>query len=151
MSEAAKAAAKSSGETTIEATTIIDGKGQKTTLYKKITNMKQTWSRLSPWTRRFIWGYLAVGAVDMFYNTYNSGKSELLIHRQKLGKSLYQNDWDAVSYGCRKDSADRFFSSLFWPTSIYSNVMPHIVLGLNPPPGSLEKSQAETCTRSSNN
>jgi len=123
---------KSIGETTIESTTTIDEKGQKTTLYKQITNMKHTWSNLSPMTRRFVYGYLAVGAIDMFYQTYNSGTSELLSFRQK--PNHHKNEWEAVKYGCSKDSGERFFSSLFWPTSIYSNIMPHIILRLNPPP-----------------
>ena len=43
-----------------------------------------------------------------------------------------KSDWQACYLGCRKDIFPRFTGSCTWPVSIFSRLMPSVVLWLNP-------------------
>jgi len=127
------------GETTIESSEVINTDGTKQTIFKRITNVRETWSNLSMRSKILIFGYVFGGSVNMFYNTYNNGKIALLEYRKnpssiKFNGLTVTSEWAAVSFGCKRHSFENFLNSLIWPQTIFSNIMPTIVLALNPDP-----------------
>jgi hypothetical protein len=135
--------AQTIGDKTIEITTVTGIDGKTTTISKTISKIHTTWKNLSKTTKYMICGYLTVGAINICYETYNVGKSELLEYRtiQDRNKSevpsnrtreKHKSDFDAVKYGCSYNSGERVWNGLLWPIEIYSNTIPHVVLALNP-------------------
>jgi hypothetical protein len=88
----------------------------------------QTFSRMSRGKKIFlgVYGILATGGFAM--SVHNDGREELLKHRSRTKKDMFDSDWDAVKYGCERDLGFNFFRSLFFPYTILSDMMPHIVL-----------------------
>lgn len=77
----------------------------------------------------------------LLYNGFGAwfdAKNKLIQYREdKLNK--YERDeikdqWSAVKYGANENSNDRFFESVIWPVKAITNIIPFIVLQLNPPP-----------------
>jgi len=136
---AAPKTAAAHGETVTQSITTTDAAGTMRTVFKKISLVKETWSNLSRTARIAIGGYITFGALDMFYGSYNGGKSALETFRgiPKNDRGS-QTEWEAVKDGCSADSFERFFAALFWPTDVLSKIAPHIVIALNPDDKSAE-------------
>lgn len=134
MSRPEKAAV--SGNTVTESTTIVDADGKKQTFYKTVTNVKQTWQQMSRRSKIFLAAYGCAALVNMSFETYNSGKQSLLEHRKRVNTNysspLYNSEWEAVRRGCAAGSFERFWRGVLWPCSIVSNIMPNVILFLNP-------------------
>lgn len=43
-----------------------------------------------------------------------------------------KNDWEAVKYGASENFWSRLVDSIVWPVSLCSNIIPYIVLSMNP-------------------
>ena len=74
------------------------------------------------------------------YNVIGSYKdSKLYLHnyRQKqLDKhdsKEITSDWEAVKYGAKVNFWNRLFDSMIWPVTSLNNIIPIVVLKLNPP------------------
>ncbi len=76
------------------------------------------------------------------YGTYSDSKTYLDKFREgkleDLGISDYQKnhiktDWDAVKYGANSRCLERLWDSIVWPITSIKNLVPAIVLMLNPP------------------
>lgn len=69
------------------------------------------------------------------FHAYSDSKCYLDKFRQnKLSEQegrLIKDDWDAVKYGAKCNSGERFWNSIIWPISIANNIVPWIVLQLN--------------------
>jgi hypothetical protein len=67
--------------------------------------------------------------------SYFDSKEYLLKYRtnkiDEYDKKSIKSEWDAVKYGSRVNFWERFWSSLIWPYSVSSNIIPGIVLSLN--------------------
>ena len=75
-------------------------------------------------------GYNAVG-------TYYDSKAYLQKFRSNLleeHEKRIKTDWDAVKYGANAHFWDRFINSWIWPLTTIKNIIPIIVLEMNPPP-----------------
>jgi hypothetical protein len=76
-----------------------------------------------------IFGYNCLGS-------YNESKMYLFNYRNKClnedEEYLIKNDWDAVKYGAKYKFFDRFINSLIWPVTGINNIIPIIVLKMNP-------------------
>lgn len=119
------------------------GNGFKT-VTKTLTEMR--WSKLSRSQKWIAGTYLAGCATYGFMKSYNGGKSELLAYRHYLeNKSAYKHpsqhttEWDAVYYGSTHDVGKIFVESLLWPSSITSQIVPAVVLAMNPNDGKSEE------------
>lgn len=73
----------------------------------------------------------------ILYNSfcaYGDAKNELIAYRtDKLEKDKDINsEWEAVKCGASKNFPRRFFNSMIWPVTMCSDIVPFIVLRLNP-------------------
>jgi hypothetical protein len=103
-----------------------DGK----TSYEKITQIKTYWNNMNPYVKR---GLILYGTVTFLcYGTYNyqDGKRALMDIRNKNPQCSPSEEWRAIRSGI--NSADNFFSALFFPYSVASKVMPSVILFMNP-------------------
>lgn len=76
------------------------------------------------------------------YNIYGTyAESSLYLHKYRentlhelVGSNIkyIKNDWYAVNYGAKVNACDRFWNSLIWPIISITDIVPLIVLGLNP-------------------
>lgn len=129
--------ATSSGSTVTETTTVTDSEGKKQTFYKSVTNIKQSWQQLGRRSKIFLLVYGAGALLNFSFDTYNGGLQSLIEHRKRINQSQtprFETEWEAVRAGCARGSFERFWRGIFWPGSLASNVMPAVVLRLNPPP-----------------
>lgn len=55
-----------------------------------------------------------------------------LYHFDSFNRETIKSEWDAVKYGAQLKFWRRFFHSLIWPYSLVSNIIPGLVLYLNP-------------------
>ena len=106
-------------------------------------NVIQYWNKWSLKMKITFSSYLTLATGSFCFATYNDGKSELLAYRQETkiiktpkqhvyGKIDHKNEWDAVSYGCRKNTLSNFMDSVFLPFPFAKNAMPALILQLNP-------------------
>ena len=123
---------------TVETLTKLQNKGTGGML-KSVTHVTKYWSRLSPLKRRCIWAYAGIAFASYSFRTYNDGKQSLLAFRngnfttESNWREKISTDWDATYYGCKKNSVNNFFSSIFFPYTWVSDAAPAVVLQLNPP------------------
>lgn len=69
----------------------------------------------------------------IYLQKYREGKlHELGINGRQLDE--IRNDWDAVKYGAKANALNRLWDSLVWPITSITNIVPAIVLVLNPRP-----------------
>lgn len=81
-------------------------------------------------------------AIALSYNTigtYSNSKDYLVKFRTQqlthaLERDAIRNDWDAVCFGAQKNAGQRLWDSIIWPVSTIKNVVPAVVLLLNPNP-----------------
>lgn len=74
------------------------------------------------------------------FGTYVDSKIYLKKYRTK-SLNYYEsknvnNEWDAVKYGASINALNRLWDSLIWPVTCITNIVPAVVLMLNPPPKS---------------
>lgn len=79
-----------------------------------------------------IFGYNVIGS-------YASAKDYLKKYRSgELANSSYaseiKSDWDAVKFGPKYNAFERLFDSIIWPIRLTEDIIPSIVLALNPAP-----------------
>lgn len=65
-------------------------------------------------------------------STYMNSKETLKSHRQKVHKKYFVSDWDAVKYGAQENFGKRLVDSILWPVTSIQNLIPYVVLKLNP-------------------
>jgi hypothetical protein len=91
----------------------------------------------------FIIPYLLCSTGYCIGHSYKNSKNFLIHYRtNKLAeldlpeyeKTKIKSEWDAVKYGAGYMFYDTFWCSIIWPISIASDIMPTIVLLINPPP-----------------
>jgi hypothetical protein len=79
--------------------------------------------------------YFGASVMYTCIGSYFDSKEYLLKYRSnKLEESCkrhIKSEWDAVKYGSKINFWERFWSSLIWPYSVSSNIIPGIVLSLN--------------------
>ena len=76
----------------------------------------------------------------LIYNgasSYIDGKNALTEYRTQTPFNFKHvltcnNEFEAVKYGSSYNFYNRFLDSVIWPVSITSNIIPYIVLSLNP-------------------
>ena len=81
-------------------------------------------------------GYNAYGAyVDatIYLKKYREGKLREFINNDYSFNKI-KNDWDVVKFGAGVHFFERLWDSVIWPVKLITNVVPAIVLLLNPPP-----------------
>lgn len=133
------------GQKEIKEVTKVDASGKTTIIKETITTARETWNNLSPLKKKLIGAYIAVGATDNLFGSYQQGKVALEDYRKDdkegrdrkywtpRGERKANNEWQAVYLGCREGMMGRFMASCIWPASIFGRVMPSVVLYLNPP------------------
>lgn len=69
----------------------------------------------------------------LYLNKYREGNlHELGVHSRQIDE--IRNDWDAVKYGAKANALNRLWDSLIWPITSITNIVPAVVLVLNPNP-----------------
>ena len=76
-------------------------------------------------------GYLATVMVSFCTFTYNDGKESLIKHRKKVPIISHEEEWLSVKNGCSENVWDNFWSSVFFPATCVTNVVPSLVMWLN--------------------
>jgi hypothetical protein len=77
--------------------------------------------------------YFGFVFLNFIHATYHVGKNKLLDERSTSGYKYNPNkEWIAVSNECRKGTFWRFLESVIFPYTVFSNVVPTIVMKLNP-------------------
>jgi hypothetical protein len=81
-----------------------------------------------------LFGYNVIGTyVDAknYLNKYRSGEINKSKHNEEED---IKSEWDAVKFGAQYNAFKRLYDSIIWPISVAENIIPTIVLALNPPP-----------------
>lgn len=99
---------------------------------KSVTYITEYISNMSRTTKTVLTIYLSGAVINNIYNTYNVGVIALKDAREKKGYNS-EHDLKVVSYACGTGSWNRFFSSLIWAPTIFSNMVPIVVIALNKP------------------
>ena len=80
-------------------------------------------------------GGFYVGSI-LLYNissSYIDAKMALQMFREnKLDEPSVKNEWDAVKYGANMNLGERFWNSILWPITVANNIVPWVVLAMNP-------------------
>lgn len=83
--------------------------------------------------------YVYIGSL-LLYNCIGAwvdAKNKLIQYREnkltQYEKKEIKDEWTAVKYGANENSVERFFNSVIWPVKTITNLIPFIVLQLNPP------------------
>ncbi len=76
--------------------------------------------------------YSACAVFGFLFATYNDGKQELVKRRVDRQKSPKTGDWIGIKNACVGNMFWNFFESVIFPYTVASNIMPKIVLLLNP-------------------
>lgn len=100
------------------------------------TRIVQFYSKLSYRSKYAMWGYFGGVLIHNLFSSYNVGRKALINHR--LENSAVNNttvekqqEFEAVKSAISKNSFKRFFSSLVFPYTIASEMVPNIVVALN--------------------
>ncbi len=72
-----------------------------------------------------------------FLNKYRAGE---IITSTSNGTDKIKSEWDAVKYGAKHKSFERLYNSIIWPISTAENIIPAVVLALNPSPVKTDES-----------
>lgn len=79
--------------------------------------------------------YAAFIMLSFTISTYNDGKQALHNHRIHSNNGVYgseKEDFSETWIGCRKNMWENFFDGVFFPWHMVSNVVPYMVLKMNP-------------------
>ncbi len=76
--------------------------------------------------------YSAFAIFGFLFATYNDGKEELLKRRADRQKLAKNGDWIGIKNACVGNMFWNFFESVIFPYTVASNIMPKVVLLLNP-------------------
>jgi hypothetical protein len=99
--------------------------------FSKVKIIQRYWASTSPITRRFIIGYGIITIFCCTAYTYTDGKNALIKYRaDHPSTSTVEGEWEAIKNNM--NTAENFWSALFFPWSIAGKVMPSIVLLMNP-------------------
>lgn len=129
--------ADASGTTTKTTETVYEvAKKGVREITKIITEIR--WSKMSTKQKLFVGIYVAGFTTHAMFSSYNNGKTELLKYRDAPSTTKYTSEWEAVHDGCTSESSTIFWNSVFWPTAIYAQTVPSLVLFLNKKPETLE-------------
>jgi len=109
--------------------------------YYTVTKIVQNFKHLSPRTKIFFGVYAGLVFAHNTFTNYNIGKIALLDYRNDNGrtKSEFETVKDAVCEG----SFSRLLSSFVFPYTLVSDVMPGVVLYLNPKQNNETESKTE--------
>lgn len=69
------------------------------------------------------------------YGTYFDCKEGLTLYRNNQWNekwSKVNNEWEAMKYVSKSKFGDRLWSSIIWPITVVSDIVPSAVLALNP-------------------
>ena len=84
-----------------------------------------------PVTKTGFWIYIGFVTLSFISSTWNDGKRGLREHR-KIKTSDPDDDFDATWKGCRKNMWDNFFDGVFFPWTTLTNILPFMILKMNP-------------------
>lgn len=102
------------------------------TIIEKIS-IVQKWSKLSNFHKSLIGLYVGLGTGTFLSGVYNDGKKELEEHRKRTYVDK-ESEWEAVKKGCSNHIFYHFCSGMIFPYTVFSNMMPSVVLLLNKKP-----------------
>ena len=117
----------------------VSGQGSSTVIEHSTNNGVHTiikkhfnWNTMSR-TKKFAIGTYIAGflTANISFN-YNTGRQALINHQNNPDNRY--TDWEIVRYACEKQSWETFWNSVWWPSTIFSNITPWMVLKLNPKP-----------------
>lgn len=93
-------------------------------------------SKMSRTSRMVACGYLGFGIINYASLSYQDGKQGLLSHRLRMKTNPPKDapsEWEAIRDGCNSKRWENFVSSVVFPWTMISSVMPVLVRRLNPP------------------
>jgi len=90
-------------------------------LYNELSKSKQI----------LITSYIASILMYNLYSSYVNSKNKLIKYRNNELSEI-KNEWHAVKFGASEKFISRFLKSLIWPITLCSDIIPAVVLALNP-------------------
>jgi hypothetical protein len=103
-----------------------------TYLGETITSVAETWNGLGNSVKIGLITYTVCTMFGFMLSTYNDGKEELVKRRNDRNAYNKKDDWISVKKACKQHVFKNFVDSIIFPFTIVSNIMPKIVLWLNP-------------------
>jgi hypothetical protein len=92
--------------------------------------------KLSKGKKIFLTGYFFSGVFTYCTFIYTDGKSHLLKERKnaKIQNRILgiDQEWNIVKEGCARNTMRRLFQSIFFPYIVFQNIIPSLILKLNP-------------------
>ncbi len=113
-------------------TTIIENSVKNGAKVSTITQITKTWTELSKTKKIGLGVYALCAAFGFMFATYNDGRDELIKRRDCRDVYPKIKDWDGVKYACTSNIFTNLFESIVFPFTFASNIMPKIVIWLNP-------------------
>lgn len=94
-----------------------------------LTSIERTvdFFRRNSWAKRALITHNILALASFTFSTYNDGVTELYQFRYKHSVYDYSYEWDAIKRGCNRRWTENLCSSIFFPFTIISNVMPLII------------------------
>lgn len=98
------------------------------TLQKSIERAIDFFKR-NPWAKRALIAHNLLALSSFAFATYNDGIGELRQHRRYYNTRLAtdEDEWDVIKRGCNKRRFENALSSVFFPFTIISNMMPLVI------------------------
>lgn len=90
-------------------------------------------------------GLLYASCIFMYNVIGSYNDSKFFLHKFRTNtlseyhRSEIKNDWEAVKYGANANFFGRLFDSIIWPITAFNNIIPIVVLQMNPAPEKIEK------------
>jgi len=109
-------------------TEIIDGN----TIYSKFETITKSVSNIDPFYYKVLCVYMVVVLLGYIINSYNTGKYALFKHRANIKDFNSDSEWIAVKREVSLRSWENFINSIVFPYTMFSSIVPNIVLYFNP-------------------
>lgn len=108
---------------------IASGTRQMSTKHTNLSGIERTvdFFRRNSWAKRALITHNILALASFAFSTYNDGVTELYWFRYNHSVYDYSDEWDAIKRGCNKCWVENLCSSIFFPFTIISNVMPLII------------------------
>ncbi len=113
-------------------TKIIENPVKSSLKAKAITQIKKTWVNTSENKKICIISYFAGVTCCFISDVYTDGKRELTFRRNHRNSYSENEDFKAMKCACTNNIYHNLFDAIIFPYIVLSNLMPVIILTLNP-------------------
>ena len=125
-------AAQPSSSTFFSRETISDVNGVVTRVFTSVKDVVS--DNVGPKTKAVVALWIVCSVTSFCTAVYGDGRRALSAYRSAHEKLDYSAEWETVSNACKSNTHKHFWDATILPYTIVSNVLPFVILRLNPPP-----------------